>query len=772
MNSLSKLALVLTFCTGMIACSGGKAVKGDYGVVPLPQEVTLTNGNPFVLSPSTKIFYPEGNDKMKKNAEFLASYIKEITGYELATATGQPGKGISLVIDQSIQNPEGYQLTVSDNGIRIAGSTDAGVFYGIQTLRKSIPATAQGMNVELPAATINDYPRFAYRGMMLDVSRHFFPVDSVKTYLDILALHNQNTFHWHLSDDQGWRIEIKKYPELTQIGSKRKETVIGHNSGTYDGKEYGGFYTQDQIRDVINYAAERHITIIPEIDMPGHQLAALATYPELGCTGGPYDVWGQWGVADDVICAGNEKSMQFLEDVLSEVIDLFPSEYIHVGGDECPKVRWKSCPKCQARIKAEGIKGDSKHTAEEYLQSYVISRMEKFVESKGRHIIGWDEILEGGLAPNATVMSWRGVDGGIEAAKQKHNVIMTPNSYLYFDYYQSTDTEHDPLAIGGYLPLERVYSFEPTAGIPEEYQKYVTGVQANLWTEYIPTFSQVEYMVLPRMDALAEVQWTNAPKDFKAFLPRLVRMTELYDRLGYNYAKHIFDIRASFATDGDKGEIVVTLETEGSADIHYTLDGSEPTATSPKYEAPLRIKQNAEVKAVAVRPTGNSRIFSEKIDFNKATAKPITLKVAPSRGYDFNGGPELTDGLSGNDNYKTGRWLGFQGKDLDAVIDLKEPTEFSKVSFNTNVVKGDWIMGAAGVTVKVSDDGQNFKEVASKVIPSLGKDDKDGLYPQEISFDPVKARYVEVIIKSDKLPTWHGGAGNPAFLFVDEINLQ
>ena len=577
-----------------------------------------------------------------------------------------------------------------------------------------------------------------------------------------------NRFHWHLTDDQGWRIEIKKYPELTQIGAQRKETVIGRNSGKYDGKPYGEgmFYTQDEIRDVIAYAQERFITIIPEIDLPGHQLAAITTYPDLGCTGGPYEVWTQWGVSDDVICAGNEKAMTFLEDVLGEVIDLFPSEYIHVGGDECPKVRWKSCPKCQARIKAEGIKGDSKHTAEEYLQSYVISRMEKFVESKGRHIIGWDEILEGGLAPNATVMSWRGVDGGIEAAKQKHNVIMTPNSYL------STDTEHDPLAIGGYLPLERVYSFEPTAGIPEEYKKYVTGVQANLWTEYIPTFSQVEYMVLPRMDALAEVQWTNAPKDFKAFLPRLVRMTELYDHLGYNYAKHIFDIRASFTTDGDKGEIVVTLETEGSADIHYTLDGSEPTATSPKYEAPLRIKQNAEVKAVAVRPTGNSRIFSEKIDFNKATAKPVTLKVAPSRGYDFNGGPELTDGLSGNDNYKTGRWLGFQGKDLDAVIDLKEPTEFSKVSFNTNVVKGDWIMGTAGVTVKVSDDGQNFKEVAYKVIPSLGKDDKDGLYPQEISFDPVKARYVEVIIKSDKLPTWHGGAGNPAFLFVDEINLQ
>ena len=590
--------------------------------------------------------------------------------------------------------------------------------------------------------------------------------------LDVMSFYKLNTLHMHLTDAGGWRIEIDKYPKLTSETAFRTESDWRK---WWDGRDrkylpegtpgaYGGYYTKEDIREIVKHAASKHINIIPEIEFPGHSEEVLMAYPELSCSGKPYQ--------NGDFCIGNEQSFTFMEDVLAEVIDLFPSEYIHLGGDECPTVRWKSCPKCQARIKAEGIKGDSKHTAEEYLQSYVISRMEKFVESKGRHIIGWDEILEGGLAPNATVMSWRGVDGGIEAAKQKHNVIMTPNSYLYFDYYQSTDTEHDPLAIGGYLPLERVYSFEPTAGIPEEYQKYVTGVQANLWTEYIPTFSQVEYMVLPRMDALAEVQWTNAPKDFKAFLPRLVRMTELYDRLGYNYAKHIFDIRASFATDGDKGEIVVTLETEGSADIHYTLDGSEPTATSPKYEAPLRIKQNAEVKAVAVRPTGNSRIFSEKIDFNKATAKPVTLKVAPSRGYDFNGGPELTDGLSGNDNYKTGRWLGFQGKDLDAVIDLKEPTEFSKVSFNTNVVKGDWIMGAAGVTVKVSDDGQNFKEVASKVIPSLGKDDKDGLYPQKISFDPVKARYVEVIIKSDKLPTWHGGAGNPAFLFVDEINLQ
>ena len=773
MNKLSKLTLLCAAFAGMMACSDGKVAKGDYGIIPLPQEVSMINGGSFVLTPSTSIVYPEGNDLLKQAGEFLAAYIKEATGYAPKVVTAKGSKPIHLSIDKSISNPEGYRLTVTPEGIELAGASEAGVFYGIQTLRKSIPAVAEGMNIELPSVTINDYPRFAYRGMHLDVSRHFFTVDSIKKYIDILALHNMNTFHWHLTDDQGWRIEIKKYPELTKIGSQRKQTVIGHNTGEYDGKPYGGFYTQDEIRDVIAYAQQRFITIIPEIDLPGHQQAALATYPELGCTGGPYDVWQQWGISDDVICAGNPKSMQFLEDVLSEVIDLFPSEYIHVGGDECPKVRWKTCPKCQARIKAEGIKGDKKHSAEEYLQSSIISQMEKFVESKGRHIIGWDEILEGGLAPNATVMSWRGVDGGIEAAKQHHNVIMTPNTYLYFDYYQSTDTENEPMAIGGYLPLERVYSLEPTAGIPDEYKKYVIGVQANLWTEYIPTFSQVEYMVMPRMAALAEVQWTDpSKKEYQSFLPRLVRMTKLYDRLGYNYAKNIFDIHAEFTTDTENGEIVVNLSTMGDGDIYYTLDGSEPTSASNKYEAPVKIKENATIKAVVVRPAGNSRVFSEKITFSKSTAKPVTLRVAPSKGYEFKGGPEMADGLIGDSNYKTGRWLGFQGKDLDAAIDLKQPVEISKVSFNTNVVKGDWIMGAAGVTVKVSEDGKNFKEVVSKTIPSLKQSDKDDIYPQEVTFAPVKARYVEVIIKSDKLPAWHGGAGNPAYLFVDEISIQ
>ena len=390
-----------------------------------------------------------------------------------------------------------------------------------------MPAQTGVSEVLLPSVEINDYPRFAYRGGMLDVCRHFITLDSVKQYIDILALHNINRMHWHLSDDQGWRIEIKKYPRLIEIGSKRAGSQIGRDFNKHDTIPYGGYFTQEQIKEVINYAADRYITIIPEIDMPGHQLSALAAYPDLGCTGGPYEVWRRWGVSEDVMCAGNEKSMRFLEDVLDEVIALFPSEYIHVGGDECPKVRWKECPKCQAKIKELGIKGDSKHSAEEYLQSYVISRMEKFVESKGRHIIGWDEILQGGLAPNATVMSWRGTSGGIEAAKLEHKVIMAPNIYMYFDYYQTDDVENEPLAIGGYVPIEKVYGFEPTDGIPDEYKSYIIGVQANLWTEYISTFDYATYMLLPRMAALAEVQWENpGKKDFNNFISRAIRMTD------------------------------------------------------------------------------------------------------------------------------------------------------------------------------------------------------------------------------------------------------
>ena len=755
MNSLSKLALVLTFCTGMIACSGGKAVKGDYGVVPLPQEVTLTNGNPFVLSPSTKIFYPEGNDKMKKNAEFLASYIKEITGYELATATGQPGKGISLVIDQSIQNPEGYQLTVSDNGIRIAGSTDAGVFYGIQTLRKSIPATAQGMNVELPAATINDYPRFAYRGMMLDVSRHFFPVDSVKTYLDILALHNQNTFHWHLSDDQGWRIEIKKYPELTQIGSKRKETVIGHNSGTYDGKEYGGFYTQDQIRDVINYAAERHITIIPEIDMPGHQLAALATYPELGCTGGPYDVWGQWGVADDVICAGNEKSMQFLEDVLSEVIDLFPSEYIHVGGDEAGKSAWKKCPKCQALMKEKGMKNVDE------LQSYMIHRAEEFLNSKDRKLIGWDEILEGGLAPEATVMSWRGEDGGIKSARMGHDVVMTPGNYMYLDFYQA-DPKTQPYAIGGYTPIKKVYSYDPVPAdsLTAEECRHILGVQANTWTEYIQTPEHLEYMMFPRALAVAEIGWT--PQELRTWEDFKLRMNAHISKLqgmGIRTFTLSDELEVTMQVDTAGRKIEVILDAEKyPAEIRYTTDGSVPVASSALYAGPITVQDSAHIKAAIFRDGVLQGTPTEKkVDYHRAINKPIHYNSKLYEGYMAGGTNALLDGYRGGLTYLDGRWQGYLD-DLDCVIDMEEETDIHKVSIRFMQLTGPGVFQPGQVELLTSEDGENF--ISRGIVPTTVPADDPDLLFQEYTFDGNwKARYVRL-----KAPR-----ANPGFIFADEI---
>ena len=767
---------LISMCAGaalciLASCSEGPTKQMPYnqGINVIPTPVSLTQ-NEGVFKVGKNMAFQASTPEAKVIAEYFASKINQATGYKTTVGDQAVSNGISLVLDDALDvNNEGYTLDVTTNGVTVKAKTPQGLFYGMQTFMQLLPAEIEspavvnGIAWTTPCVTVKDEPRFAYRGFMLDPCRHFIPVENVKKQIDVLSLFKVNTMHWHLTDDQGWRVEIKKYPKLTEIGAKRIEG---------EGTEYGGFYTQEEIKDVVKYAADRFITVIPELELPGHEMAAIAAYPELSCKGEQGTPRIIWGVEDIVMCAGKEEPFKFLEDVIDEIAPMFPSEYFHIGGDECPKVRWEKCPKCQARIKAEGIKGDKKHSAEEYLQSYVISRMEKFVESKGRHIIGWDEILEGGLAPNATVMSWRGMDGGIEAAKQKHNVVMTPNTYVYLDYYQSADTDLEPDAIGGYLPLEKVYSFEPTAGISPEDQKYVIGAQANLWTEYIPTFSQVEYMIMPRIDAVADIQWSDpSKKDYQTFLPRVARMTQLYDRLGYNYGKHIFDINASLTTNTENGTLDIALTKLGEGDIYYTVDGSDPTIASIKYEGPVQINQDCEFKAIVVRPNGTSRVFSEEIFFNKATMKPITLKEQPSRGYVFNGAQVLVDGLRGGSNYKTGHWLGFQGKDLDATIDLKEPTEIQKVSFNTNVVKGDWIMGASAVTVKVSDDGKNFKEVASKKIPELTQNDKDGLYPQEISFAPVKARYVEVIINSGKLPKWHGGAGSPAFLFVDEIEI-
>ena len=771
MQILSKLNLLGWSLAGLLmtACSNQPTTVANYEVVPMPLEINTTQQASFLLKSGVTVYYPAGNEKMQRNAEFLASYVKAQTGIELQVQAGEGGKGgIVLQLGLANDNPEAYQLKVDASQVVISSPSEAGVFYGIQTLRKAVDV-AEGSNVELPAVEIKDQPRFGYRGMMLDVGRHFFSMDEIKTYIDMMALHNINRFHWHLSEDQGWRIEIKKYPKLTEIGSMRKETVIGHNSGKYDGKPYGGFYTQEQAKEIVAYAAERYITVIPEIDLPGHMQAALAAYPELGCTGGPYEVWTQWGVSDNVLCAGNDQTIQFIKDVLAEIVEIFPSEYIHVGGDECPKVKWSTCPKCQARIKALGLKSDNKHTKEERLQSYVIHEAEEFLNSKGRKMIGWDETLEGGLAPNATVMSWRGEAGGIEAAKQHHDVVMTPNTYLYFDYYQSKDTETEPMAIGGYLPIERVYSYEPMPkSLSPEEQKYIVGVQANLWTE------QVQYMVLPRMAALSESQWC-APekKNYEAFLQRVSRLVNIYAKNGWNYATHIFDVMLDLKPNTETGTLDAVARTIDNAPIYYTLDGSEPTTASEKYTDVIKIDKPCTLRTVAIRPSGSSKITKDEISFSKSSMKPITMLQPINKQYEFSGATVLVDGMTGNMNYKTGRWIAFYTNDLEAVIDLKEATEISSMTLHTCVEKGDWIFDTRGITVSVSDDNQTFKEVASEAYPAMKESDPNQIYTHELKFDPVKTRYVKVkALSEQKIPSWHGGKGNPGFLFVDEIILN
>ena len=775
-----KQLLKLTGClavAGLFASCQSATEEANYQIIPMPQEIVTAQGNPFILKSGVKILYPEGNEKMQRNAKFLADYLKTATGKDFAVEAGTEGKNaiiLSLGTAAEGENPEAYQLKVAGDGITITAPTEAGVFYGIQSLRKSLPV-AVNADISLPAVEINDAPRFAYRGAHFDVGRHFFTVDEVKTYIDMMALHNMNRLHWHLTEDQGWRLEIKKYPKLTEIGSIRKETVIGRNSGKYDGKPYGGFYTQEQAKDIVAYAAERYITVVPEIDLPGHMQAALTAYPELGCTGGPYEVWTQWGVSDNVLCAGNDKTLEFIDDVLTEVMEIFPSQYIHVGGDECPKAKWEKCPKCQARIRALGLKSDKAHSKEERLQSFVINHAEKFLNDHGRRIIGWDEILEGGLAPNATVMSWRGEAGGIEAAKQKHDVIMTPNTYLYLDYYQTKDIEDEPLAIGGYVPVETVYNYEPMpASLTAEEKQYIKGVQANLWTEYIPTFSHVQYMVLPRWAALSEVQWSNPEKkNYDYFLARLPKLIQWYDAEGYNYGKHLFNVTADFTPNPEDGTLDVVLSTLDSAPIHYTLDGTEPTAASPLYEGVLSLKESGTLSAKAIRPSGDSKMVKEQINFSKSSLKPITANQPVNKQYMYKGAPTLVDGLKGNGNYKTGRWIAFYKNDMDVTIDLQQPTEISSVALSTCVEKGDWVFDARSMTVAVSDDGTNFKEVASETYPVMSQDSKNGIYEHGLSFAPVTTRYVKVVATPESsIPAWHGGKGHPAFLFVDEIAIN
>lgn len=763
--------LLLLLCPFWASCQS----KSTINLVPAPAEVKALEGH-FTLTPGTPICTPKNKAEWAIPAQHLLQTLQAATGFALTEKPfdkqleGVPENAIWLLPDDRIESPEGYELDVKPGVVMIRAKTAIGAFYGVQTLLQLFPPAVYNtqkaltkMKWQASACQIKDAPRFAWRGLMLDVSRHFFPVASVKRFIDLMAYHKFNTFHWHLTDDQGWRIEIKKHPRLTEIGSCRKETLIGHYSeqpAQYDGKPYCGFYTQADIKEVIEYAQKRFITIVPEIELPGHALAALTAYPELGCTGGPYELRTKWGVSDDVFCAGNDKTFVFWQEVLDEVCALFPGKYVHVGGDECPKIRWEACPKCQKRIK------DEKLADEHALQSYCIRRVEEMLAQKGKKLIGWDEILEGGLAPAATVMSWRGEEGGIAAAQSGHDAVMTPGSHCYLDYYQG-DPAVEPLAIGGLLTIEKVYSYEPIpAQLTAEEGKHILGVQGNLWTEYIDAPEHVEYMLYPRACALAETAWSpKAGKNWADFARRMGTHFERLKKLGVNYAKSYYNVGASF----EHGK--VTLNTnDNKASIRYTLDGSEPTATSKLYKGPFALSKTAKIRARAYQgKMALGQITESHFLMHKATGKPYKL-TWPTERYTGGSAFGLTNGQTGS--LKTwSNWVGLVNHDFDPIVDLGQSMAFNKVTTHYVDSKNSWIYPPRGMEVLVSEDGQNFTRVASVDIDV----NKAGSAVETILLDTpgAKGRYVKLIARTyGTIPEGAPGAGSGAWLFLDEIIVE
>jgi hexosaminidase len=733
----------------------------EEGIIPKAVIMVKTNANQvFTFNQSTAIGTTPniGRD----NLTFFNTWFKSVSGFSLR-ANHRLNAPVQLNIDDKyVTQPEGYKLSVTAKQIKISGHDEAGVFYGLQSLIQLLKVSNGKVTVQ--SCTIMDYPRFAYRGMHLDVSRHFFKPEAIKKWIDLLALYKINTFHWHLTDDQGWRIEIKKYPLLQSISAYRDETIIGHKKDSphrFDGKRYGGYYTQDEVKEIVKYATQRHITVIPEIEMPGHALAALAAYPQLGCTGGPYKTATFWGIFDDVYCAGNDETFTFLQNVMDEVLPLFPSKYIHIGGDECPKTKWKACPKCQQRIKDEHLKDEKE------LQSYFIGRMEKYLNSKGRQIIGWDEILEGGLTPGATVMSWTGEEGGIAAAKQHHDAIMTPEKYVYLDYYQSLYPA-EPLAGGGYTPLSKVYNYEPiTNELSGEEAKYIKGVQANAWSEYMASPAQAERQLFPRMLALAEVAWSSKEnKSYPDFLKRLRYQQPLLEKLNIN-AADVFDEITDSVTETADHQVALSLQTTlPNSKIYYTNNGSTPGLNSKVYTGAITIASPGIIKA-AVFNNGRrqGRTYEKSFTIHKAIGKTVTLKNQPQGGFNPGNTFGLVNGIFGSKLYNDGQWYGFSGDDLEAVVDLRNEQSISKLGIN--ILKYHWqkMWEPTLLTFEVSTDGSNYTEVYRQTdFPD------NGINAVRANIKAQQARYIRVkATNKGIIPPGEYIAGAKAWLMVDEI---
>ncbi len=772
--------ILLFFCT-LLSCQQQKTFsEKEISIIPQVQKMTLGESS-FEFNKSTQIVVENSGEE--EIAGLFAGLFEKAAGWKpRITIGGSEGSNQVYFKTEATLVNEAYALKVYKNRIEIRAANGAGFYYGLQTLRQLLPVEIESSLIKenikwlVPVVAISDEPTFKWRGYMLDVSRHFFTKDEVLGLIDHLALHKINTLHLHLVDDQGWRIEIKKYPKLTEVGAwrvnredrhwnSRPKQEVGEKAG------YGGFYTQNDIREMVAYAQKRFINIIPEIEMPAHVTAALAAYPQYSCSGGPFTVLpgGVWPITD-IYCAGKDSTFLFLEDVLTEVMDLFPSKYIHIGGDEATKTEWKKCPKCKSRIKAEGLKDEGE------LQSYFIKRIEKFVNSKNRILLGWDEILEGGLPPKATVMSWRGTQGGIDAAKQGHDVVMTPGSPCYFDHYQGP-ADQEPLAIGGYNPLSKVYEFNP---VPKELDgeaaKHILGGQANLWTEYVSTIKHAEYMTFPRIAAMAEALWS--PKEVRSwdsFSSRIQLLMKRYDQMGLNYSKSAFKVSSKTESNPEKKQLSVSLSSElVGVDIHYTTNGSEPSQQSSIYKEPIVIDKTATLKAVTIQnglPAEKS--MSQSFNINKATSRPVKYITPYSQYYKGSGDHTLVNGVNGSTNHQDGEWQGWSGNNMEVIVDLQQRTEINTISAGTVQNSGSYIFFPKKVEFFVSTDGVKFEKVGEMVNDTDPLTGEKQLKTFSTKFNPKSAGFVKIVAYNlGKCPKGHSGEGKAAWLFVDEIMVE
>lgn len=766
----------------------------DVQLIPYPEKVMKGKGV-FIIRPQTVLVVAETSASFLSALSPLNEKFAKAAGFQLKVSKLPPQSNfIAFSIDPMLTKPGAYSINVLSDKVLVSAKDHSGLFYAVQSLLQLLPSAIESDRLvahqqwSMPVVSIHDAPAFEYRGLMIDVARHFQPISFLKKLVDMMAMQKMNRLHLHLVDDQGWRIEIKKYPKLTAVGGKRNGTLVDKYPGKgNDNKPYEGYYTQAQIKELVAYASKKFITIIPEIELPGHSSAAIAAYPALSCfpgeatvvndnmvaaktkeqlkTPGTKVVQETWGVFTDVL-SPTDYTFQFMNDVLDEVMQLFPSKYIHIGGDECPKDSWKRSSFCQEMIKQYNLKD------EHGLQSYFIQRIEKHINSKGRSIIGWDEILEGGLAPNAAVMSWRGTQGGIESAKQGHDVVMTPDSHCYLNFYQSEDPT-DSIAWGGFLPLKRVYGYEPIpAELNAEQAKYIKGVQGNLWTEYIKSSSLAEYMLFPRAVALAEVGWSKKKPGFDHFTTRLIPYLKRLENHGINFSRHMYDIGLKSHYDPASNTVKVSVDgVPDNKNLFYSVITPQREVIKKTYDQPIVITAAAKLEIAAMV---EGEVVDKRTAFfniNKATGRKLSLSIDPAPQYGKAGSSALINGIMGSlTRFNDDEWLGWNGKDFEGILDLGRVEDIKKINLRFYKAPSSWIYMPSSIKISVSADGVSYKEIAFKNSPDSGQ---MGVQAHGFSFDAIKTRYVKINAANNGIiQSGFPGQGYPAWLFVDEVVVE